>query len=81
MSRYFFDSQSGGDHVKDDIGIEFSELREAKRAAETALVDMARDQLAAGPLRGLVIQVRDEKGKVVLSGSLILHLEEPRNAN
>ena len=65
--------------MRDDAGVEFRALDQVRDAAETALADLARDEIAAGPartLRGLMVSVRDEQGRIVCHGSLVLSLEE-----
>ena len=58
--RYYFDVDG---EQADDEGIEFSDFREALKAATDSLPDMAYDPFIAKPER-VQITVRDEGGPI-----------------
>ena len=70
MPRYFFDTYDGDQFVPDSNGLELPDLAAAKREAQRALADIARDALPAGDQRTYFICVKDETGQVLLRAGL-----------
>ena len=75
MPRYFFDTNDGDQFADDDVGLELSDPEAARRAAITALPDMAYDKLPDGDRRDFSVRVRDEAGNTIYSASLTLNGE------
>jgi hypothetical protein len=65
MARYYFDLVDGAKVDRDDIGLEFEDLAEARVAAADALGDVTREVLPDGARRHLVMKVRDTTGNYV----------------
>ena len=66
MPLYFFDTRDGDDFIKDDDGIELLHLAQVKVVAAKSLAELARDVLPGSVRRKLVIEVRDERGPVMI---------------
>jgi hypothetical protein len=64
---YFFDTRDGDDFVKDDDGVDLLHLEQVKTVAAKSLADLARDVLPSSVRRKLVIEVRDERGPVLMA--------------
>ena len=76
MPRYFFDTNDGEAPVRDSRGYELKGIEAARRFAQDALTDMARDTVPnGGPEKTMTVEVRDEAGKAVLRASLVLTVE------
>ena len=67
MPLYFFDTRDGDDFIRDDDGIELLHLEQVKVVAAKSLADLARDVLPGSIGRKLVIEVRDERGPVMIA--------------
>lgn len=67
MPLYFFDTRDGDDFIEDDDGIELLHLEQVKIVAAKSLADLARDVLPGSVRRKLVIEVRDERGPVMIA--------------
>ncbi|MBB3019521.1 hypothetical protein FHR70_002586 [Microvirga lupini] len=80
MPRYFFDTYDGERFFPDEEGQELEDTEAAKREAERALSDMARDGLPDGDQRSFIVSVRAEAGQVVLRAALSLVVEYPSRA-
>jgi hypothetical protein len=65
MVRYFFDLVDGAKVQRDDIGLEFQDLADARAAAANVLGDVTRELLPGGARRHLVMKVRDTAGNYV----------------
>jgi hypothetical protein len=65
MTRYFFDLVDGTKVDRDDIGLDFEDLADARVAAADALGDVTREVLPDGARRHLVMKVRDTAGNYV----------------
>lgn len=70
MALYFFDSRDDDRIILDDIGLDLPSLEEVKVKASTALAELAMDELPGSYRRCLGIDVRDEKGRPVLTTEL-----------
>jgi len=55
---YFFDTRDNGTFVKDDVGIECSDLEAVKSTAALSLAELARDVLPGSVKRVLSVEVR-----------------------
>ena len=76
MPRYYFDEYDGETVTQDDEGLELDGIEAARAEARKALPDIARDVLPEdGDRRTMVVKVRDEAGKVVLTATLSLLIE------
>jgi hypothetical protein len=69
MPRYYFDSRDGETFLKDDIGLEFETLENARDQAAVCLAEMAKFVLPGSIRRMLSIAVRDDAP--VLTTSLV----------
>jgi hypothetical protein len=77
MTRYFFDIHDGPNSSRDEDGEELATLEDAESEAVRALADLSRNRLRNGGKTKLVIDVRDDTGKVVLSTSLTFEVVRP----
>jgi len=77
VPRFFFDTYDGERFFPDEEGQEMENINVAKREAEKALAEMARDGLPDGDQRSFIISVRDGGGEVVLRAALSLVVEYP----
>ena len=76
MPRYYFDEYDGDTVMQDDEGLELDGIEAARAEARKALPDIARDVLPEdGDRRTMVVKVRDEAGKVVITATLSLLIE------
>jgi hypothetical protein len=69
MAHYFFDSRDNGSFIRDDVGLEFDSIEEARDEAAVCLAEMAKFVLPGSDRRTLSIEVRD--GAPVLTTSLV----------
>jgi hypothetical protein len=71
MPLYYFDTRDDRGFVRDDTGLEFDTLEQAKAKAEAAraLVDMARDRVPGPDRLVFVVEVRDENKRLVVEGA------------
>jgi len=70
MARYFFDLINGDGPVRDEQGQEVASREAVSREVSRILADIAREELPAR-CKGLIsIEVRDENGRPVFTGSL-----------
>lgn len=75
MTRYFFDTLNGG-RDRDDVGQELPSMQAVQEEALLALVDMGKEELGYIVEGGKVlVKVRDETGKTVLTASLVLDIQ------
>ena len=72
MAKYYIHTDDGDESYRDSEGFDFAELQDARRAALSALPDMARDVLPDGDRRTFVVSVEDERGGVVYRATLDL---------
>jgi hypothetical protein len=76
VPRYYFDEYDGETVTQDDEGLELDGIEAARAEARKALPDIARDVLPEdGDRRTMVVKVRDEAGKVVITATLSLLIE------
>jgi hypothetical protein len=80
VPRFFFDTYDGERFFPDGMGQELEDIEAAKREAEKALPEMARDGLPDGDQRTFIVSVRDEANQVVLRAALSLVVEYPTRA-
>jgi hypothetical protein len=66
MSRYYFDVRDGDRFIRDDEGLEFVGIEQAREQAALALADMAKDIMPNGLAREMAIEVRDEAKEPLL---------------
>jgi hypothetical protein len=79
MPRYYFDEYDGDTVTQDDEGLELDGIEAARAEARKALPDIARDVLPEdGDRRTMVVKVRDEAGKVVITATLTMLIETAR---
>ena len=74
--RFFIDTFDGESLQPDETGHELPDLDAAKKNAQKALPDMAKDALPGGNDRTFVVNVRDEAGQTVLRAALSLVVAE-----
>lgn len=72
MPHYYFDTDDGSYAVADESGLDFPDQEAARRAAVSALPDMARDRIPNGDNRTFSVRVRDEHGNTIYSASLAM---------
>jgi hypothetical protein len=65
MPRYYFDVVDGTQIDRDDQGIEYRDIAEARIAAMDGLGDLTREILPDGSRRIVVVKIRDEAGEYV----------------
>jgi hypothetical protein len=70
MPRYFFDTRDGDSFIRDDEGIEFDGIEQARDEATGALADMARDSIPGEVRRELAVEVSDFRRNPLLRASL-----------
>jgi hypothetical protein len=75
MPRYFFDVIDTGDSTRDEEGVEFADLEEARQEALRTLGEIAKDELPDGDRREFTIHIREDNGPPVLTPSLSLHVK------
>ena len=56
---YFFDTRDNGTFIKDDMGIECTDLEAVKKEAALSLAELARDVLPGSIKRVLSVEVHD----------------------
>ena len=74
-SRFYFDVREGSRFLPDDEGLEFPDLGAAEREAAIAAAEIGRDWLPRGDAREIVIEVRNEHGRRVLTVTVSMHVE------
>jgi Domain of unknown function (DUF6894) len=70
MPRYFFDTRDGDLFIRDDDGIEFDSIEQARDEATRGLADMARDAIPGEIRRELAVEVSDFRRNPLLRASL-----------
>ena len=71
MPRFFFDF-ADDKVLPDELGTEFSDAHAARDAAITVLPDIARDEIGTGDSRGVLVLMREEKGRALFAAALTL---------
>lgn len=71
MPRYYFDIVNGALTV-DAEGTEFPDAEAARAEAIRTLPDVARDEIADGSSREVMLLMRDEAGRAIFTASLTL---------
>ena len=71
MPRYFFDIVDG-ELTVDDVGVEYPNAHAARDAAIKALPDIARDTIAQGSSREVLVLMRSEAGQALFTAALSL---------
>jgi hypothetical protein len=72
MQRYFIDIDDGGQVFRDGEGLLLSGPAEARRAALSALPDLARDLIPDGDTHVLACVVQDGKRRIIYQATLTL---------
>ena len=76
MPRYLFDTDDGDTFIKGDQGLNLKDLEAARRHAQDALADLARDAVPGDTnQRTMTVRVRDQAGNTVLKAALVLMIE------
>jgi hypothetical protein len=70
MARYFFDLLNGNGPVRDEHGQEAASREEISKEVSRILADIAREELPGRGKGFISIDVRDEAGRYVFTGSL-----------
>jgi hypothetical protein len=68
--RYFFDLTNGHGLVRDEVGQIIDDLSHVEQEVSRILTDVARDELPDVPLGQVRVDVRDEIGNVIYTGSI-----------
>jgi hypothetical protein len=66
--------------VRDDTGLEFDTLEQAKAETARALVDMARDRVPGPERLVFVVDVRDENKRLLVEARLIIEIAHKAGA-
>ena len=72
MPKYYIHTDDGDASYRDSKPFDFADLRDARRAALSALPDMAHDKLPDGDRRGFVVSLEDDGGVVAYVATLDL---------
>jgi hypothetical protein len=72
MPRYFFDLRDNDKDARDDVGLTFENLKEARDAAIKLLPDVAHEELPDGDRHVFAVRVRDETGRYLFFATLSL---------
>jgi hypothetical protein len=75
MARFHFDVRDGESVTRDDTGLEFPGLQQARDEASRAAAEIITDTLPAGPKREVAIEVRDENGKPLFKARVAFAIE------
>jgi hypothetical protein len=75
MPRFFFDAGDGDRLSRDDEGLDFLDLAQARKAALISLAEAARDELPKGERHLFAVVIRDAEGRQLLAASLLLRIE------
>lgn len=65
MSIYYFDCRDGEKIARDDMGLEFASIDDAKAGAVQALTELTLGIVPGWERRVLAIEVRDQLGPVM----------------
>ena len=68
---FFFDTRDDGLLIRDDVGLEFSDMETVKVQAAKSLAELAVDVLPRSMERCLGVDVRNDRGGDVLTTELI----------
>ena len=71
MAHYFFDTRDNGSVFRDDVGLEFPDLRTVKTQASLSLAELAHDVLPGVCRRTLGVDVRDHRDAAVMTAELV----------
>ena len=74
MPTFYFDVREDGVVAIDEEGLELADLAAAQREAGDAATTIAHDKFAEGGGESIVIEVRDESGRRVLSVAATLSI-------
>ena len=72
MPRFYFDMREDGTVIPDEEGLELESLDVAKHEAAVSAVDIGRSQLPHGKVRETTVEVKDEKGFVLITATISL---------
>ena len=70
MPRFFIDTSDQACFVRDDVGLEFEDVKAAMDASAHGLADMAHDALPGGESRTFIAIVRDEQGNTLVQTTM-----------
>jgi hypothetical protein len=73
--RYFFDVREASGVCLDDVGISLQNVAAADREALHGLADLIRDRIAQEKLGEVIMEVRDERGDLVVRASVAIRHE------
>jgi len=72
MPRYFFDFRDNETDARDEVGLMFENLKEARDAAIKLLPDVAHEELPNGDQHVFSVRIRDEAGRYLFFATLSL---------
>jgi hypothetical protein len=75
MQRYFFDLKQDPEADRDIIGVYLEDAAAADREALRGLADLIRERFQQLNLDDLVMEVRDERGVVIIRASVAIRHE------
>ena len=70
MPRFYFDHRDGDEFARDEDGLEFDTLEQARDEATAALGDMAKDALPGLLRREMAVEVSDHERRPILRAAL-----------
>ena len=70
MTRYYFDTRDGDTFIRDDEGLEFEGIEQARDEATCGLADLARFAIPGKLRRELAVEVSDAARSPLLRASL-----------
>ena len=73
--RFYFDVREGVRFVSDDMGLEFTSLDAAERAAAEAAAEIGRELLPKGGARSITVEVRNEYGQRVVTATVTIAVD------
>ena len=77
MPRYYFDVRDDSRVITDDEGVELADEEAATHAAAQALGEMARDVPRGTVQRDLSIEVRNQKGVLLVARLMLAIARKP----
>jgi hypothetical protein len=74
MPRFYFDVRDGDRFIRDEDGLDYSNIEAARDAATVALAEMAKDALPRAERHHIAIEVRDGAKQPLLIAGLTFEI-------
>lgn len=71
MPTYFFDTYDDGEFMRDEVGLDFASLQEARDQAASLLPDLIRQEAPPREHQQFAVVVRDFEGRPVYGATMI----------